>query len=305
MSAAASAGRRVNWAGWAVAFSSSLAFSTTTPVSKAALGLGMHPATQNTVRFGIAAGLLGLTLALTSREKLRLPARPLLIAWGAGASIGVGALLYLAGLQRMDSSVAAMIFSLEPLMVLGLLALRGERFTYRQLIRLGLALAGVYLLIGPGGRVDLGGVGLMLLSCFTFALPIAVLQWFLGDFDARTVTFYMVTGMLTISLIGWLATGAEWHDPGWGGWAAILTIAVVGTFAARLLMVAAIGRLGSGQVALLIPVELMLSIVWSMLFLGDRLTLIQSLGGLLILLSASLSVIRLKRVPWRAPTELP
>ena len=40
-------------------------------------------------------------------------------------------------------------------LVLGLLVLRGERFTYRQYVRLGLALAGVYLLIGPSGRVDL------------------------------------------------------------------------------------------------------------------------------------------------------
>ncbi|MBP7693889.1 MAG: DMT family transporter [Anaerolineales bacterium] len=297
--------RALDWAGWALALGSVLAFSIVTPVSKTALGLGLVPATQNTIRFGLAAALLGATLAVTGREHFRLTGRALLVALTAGASIGLGSLIYLAGLTHVDSSVAAMIFALEPLFVLGLLALRGERFTYRQIVRLGLALGGVYLLIGPSGRVDLGGAGLIMIACLTFALPMALIQWFLSGIDSRAVTFYMVTGMLAVNLVWWLGTGREWHDPGPAGWLAILAIALVSTYAARLLMVAAIGRLGSGQVALLVPVEMMLTVLWSVLFLGDRLTLVQIIGGLLILLSASLSVVRLKRVPWRAPSELP
>ena len=59
---------------------------------------------------------------------------------------------YFWGLTRIESSMAAMIISVSPLLVLSMLALRGERFTYRHIIRVALALVGVYLLIGPGGR---------------------------------------------------------------------------------------------------------------------------------------------------------
>jgi drug/metabolite transporter (DMT)-like permease len=79
----------------------------------------------------------------------------------------------------------------------------------------------------------------------------------------------------------------------------------VSTYAARLLMVAAIRRLGSSQMALLVPVEMLLTVTWSVLFLGERFTGVQLAGGTLILLSAVLSVVRLKRVPWRATTEMP
>lgn len=299
------AARVADWPGWLAAIGAVLSFSIVTPVSKVALGLGLNPATQNTIRFGLAAALLGLTLLAAGPGRFRLDRRGLWVALGAGACIGAGSLVYLAGLAQVDSSVAAMIFALEPLLVLGLLALRGERFTYRQLVRLGLALGGVYLLIGPSGRVDLGGAGLILLACFAFALPMALIQWYLGGYDARTTTFYMVGGMLLVNLAWWLTTGREWHDPGWPGWLAILAIALVSTYAARLLMVAAIGRLGSSQMALLVPVELLLTVAWSVLFLGERFTGVQLAGGALILLSAVLSVVRLRRVPWRATTEMP
>lgn len=301
----ASAARAADWGGWLVAFGAILSFSVVTPLSKTALELGLVPATQNTLRFGLAAALLGLTLLVTGRERFRIDRRGLVVALAAGASIGVGSLVYLAGLATVDSSVAAMIFALEPLLVLALLALRGERFTHRQWVRLGLALSGVYLLIGPSGRVDLAGAGLIMLSTFGFALPMALIQWYLSSHDSRTVTFYQVLGMWLVNLVGWAASGAEWHDPGTAGWAIILVITVVCTYLARLLLVAAIRRLGSGQTALLVPVEMMLTVTWSALFLGERFTPVQAVGGALVLLSAVLAVARLKRVPWRSTTEMP
>lgn len=48
-----------------------------------------------------------------------------------------------------------MLLSTTPLAVLVILALLGERFTKRNLLRLGLGLGGVYLVVGPGGNVDM------------------------------------------------------------------------------------------------------------------------------------------------------
>jgi drug/metabolite transporter (DMT)-like permease len=67
-------------------------------------------------------------------------------------------------------------------------------------------------------------------------------------------------------------------------------------------MVASIKHIGSGQMALLSPVEALLTVIWSMLFLGERLSPVQWIGSLLILASGLMAVQRLSRV--RAPLTL-
>ena len=68
------------------------------------------------------------------------------------------------------------------------------------------------------------------------------------------------------------------------------------------LEVSALG-LGGGQVALLAPVETMFTILFAVIFLGDRLTLAQSFGGVFILVSAVLAVQRLRRAKVPQPDE--
>jgi drug/metabolite transporter (DMT)-like permease len=208
-------------------------------------------------------------------------------------------LCFFVALTRLDSSVAAMILSLGPLVVLVLLALRGERFTYRNLIRLGLGLTGAYLLIGPGGQVDLVGALLVLVSVLFFPLPLVMIQWYLSDEDPWAITLYMVATMAFVSAAWWLIQGAPWTPFGWQGWALLGVLAVVSTYLSRLGMFVAVRALGGGQVGLLGPVETMLTVLWSVFFLGERLTWLQWLAAALIALSALLAVQRLRRVRWK------
>jgi drug/metabolite transporter (DMT)-like permease len=202
-------------------------------------------------------------------------------------------------LTKVDASVAAMVFALSPLAVLALLALRGEKFTRRHTVRIVLGLSGVYLLIGPGGNVNWLGVGLVCLAITSYAIHLSLIQWYLRDYDARTVTLYVIAGMSITSIIFWSFQGIEWQDPGWSGWLAIISLAVVSTYLARLTMFAAIRSIGSGQIALLAPTETLLTVIWSMIFLQERLTPWQWVGGLLILTSALLAIVRLNRARWR------
>ena len=154
-----------------MALFSTACFSLAPPLGKAAIDLGMD--------------LLAL---LTLRMRLRrfCWARPSLHgappaahrpAWAglclaAGVANGVGMVMFFRSLERLDASIGSMIFSLSPLVLLLLLALRGEKFTYRNVIRLALGIAGVYLLIGPGGDVDLYGALLAMGTIFTVPIQI-------------------------------------------------------------------------------------------------------------------------------------
>lgn len=280
--------------GWLIALLSTLSSSILSPVGKVAVGGGLDPAVVLAVRLFIAAGLLAVTIAVTHRAQLRIDRRGLWICLGAGMVTGFGMLMYFRALTWMSSSVAAMIFSLYPLAVLGLLALRGERFTRRNTLRLALGLLGVYLLIGAHGAVDWAGLLLIFGSIMGFAILTVVIQWHLQGYDAMTVTLYTVAGMALANGLGWLVQGTAWTDPGPQGWLAILLLALVVSYLGRLTYFIAIREIGGGQTALLMPLEIFLSVLWSVLFLREALTGWQWAGGALILLSTLLVIQRVK-----------
>ena len=287
------------WIGWAVALAAIMAFSIATPIARAALVGGMDPNALLVSRMVLATLLMGVTIAVSHPERLSIGWRAVGIALGAGLVNAFGMVCYFIGLARLESSMAAMLISLSPLAVLSLLAMRGEKVTYRHAVRLILALTGVYLLIGPGGEVDLAGVLWIFVSLWGFALQLVLMQWHLLGYDARAVTFYVLIGMTAGVVAWWLVQGMPWDAPGMQDWATILVLGVVSTYAARLLQFNAVTRIGGGQTSMLSPVETLLAVIWSMLFLGERLSLIQAAGGVLILLSAVLAMQRLKRARFR------
>jgi drug/metabolite transporter (DMT)-like permease len=64
-------------------------------------------------------------------------------------------------------------------------------------------------------------------------------------------------------------------------------------------MFVAVREIGGGQFSLLAPLEMLLTVIWSVMFLSERLTLWQWAGGGLILVSAVLAAQRWLRVRWK------
>jgi drug/metabolite transporter (DMT)-like permease len=291
------------WLGWTMALSATLGFSIAPAITRGAILLGLNPNSLLVARMLISTFLLGGMIALTSPARLKIDRLGLLVTSTAGLANGVGMVTFFWSLARVDASVASMIFSLNPLVVLGMLALRGEKLTHRHTLRLLLGLSGVCLLIGPGGRVDWLGATLVVVAVLSFAVQLVLIQWFLKSYDARTVTLYVVTAMTAVCVGWWLIDGPAWRNPGWQGWLAIGVLAVVSTFLARLALFLGVRQLGGGQMALLIPLETLLAVVWSMLFLDERFSTWQWGGSGLILVSALLAVRRLglthRRLRWR------
>jgi drug/metabolite transporter (DMT)-like permease len=281
--------------GWLAAIGATFAFSVAAPIGSKLIGLGADPTTILVLRLWLAVGLLFGTLALTAPDKLRLERRLIPVVALAGGSLGLAILLYFWSLTRLDTSIAAMLAALEPLMVLFLLRLRGERFTYRNTLRLALGLAGVYLLVGAQGGADWLGLLMAAGTVVGSAFQTVALQWYFAGRDGRTITAYMVLAMALTVSAAWVVQGAVWHNPTWQVWVGIGVLALVPTYLARLGLFAAVRRLGGGQVSLLGPLETFLTVIWAVVFLGDRLTLAQLSGGALILFSAILAVQRLRR----------
>lgn len=288
-------------AGWVLALLATFCFSMAPPLIRHAIIDGFDPVALLMARMVLASILLGITLGVINRRELILPRRGMAACALIGGINAGGMVLFFVALGLLEASLTSMILALSPPIVLSLLALRGERLTRRHLVRLSLAMAGVYLLVGPGGEVNWLGAGLALLATFLFSLQMALTQWTLAPYPTRTVAFYVTVWMTTCVTGWWLLRGAMWSPPSPGGWLAVIALAIISTYLARLAFFAAVGSLGSAQVSLLGPVETLLSVTWSVLFLQEQLTFFQWVGGGLILCSALLAVQRLGRVNLRLP----
>lgn len=287
------------WVGWGLALSSTFASSLVTPLVRGAVLGGMDPLTLLLLRLLLAVALMAGTLAVTAPRSLRLAragwGRMGLIGLISGVEIGC----FFSSLAYVDASTTAMIKSTQPLVVLLLLALGGERLTQRSLVRLGLSMIGIYLLVGAGSHVAPLGLLFLALSLLLYALQLVLTQWWLSSYDAATVTLYVTTLMTLVVAVWWGLTETTWAAPGLSGWLVIVVLALVSTFFAKLTLYAAIRRIGSGQIALLWPLQTLSVIVLSVIFLNERFTAIQAVGGVLILVSALLAM---ERPRWPKPT---
>lgn len=282
--------------GWALAIFSIFCFSIAPPISRAMILHGLNPTQILVLRMTITTLALVLTVWLTGRELFHMPAHGRNWSLVLGANNAIGMICYFWALARLDASVAAMLMAVAPILVLTILALNGEPVTQRHIVRMVLALSGLYLLIGPGGHVDLIGVLLIAGCMVTYSANIVMTQWHLGGYDARASTLYNLIGMTGVLYLFWFIQGAPWTPMQGSDWLSIVILALVSTYAARLAFFHSIKSIGGGQVSMLAPVETVMTVIWSMLFLGERLTALQWVGGLLVLSSALLAIQRLRRV---------
>jgi drug/metabolite transporter (DMT)-like permease len=289
--------------GWLLAVASTVAFSLATPLGKAAVVLQINPSALLVYRFSGTVLLMFVSLLLVAPQKALIDRRGLWATAVAGIANGLGSLTFFWSLTRIDASIATMIFSLNPLLILGLLALRGERLTRRHLVRTILGVSGAYLLLGPSAQVDPIGA-LLAAGCMVgFAIEVVVIQWWLRSYDSRTITLYILFWMLVINLLFAVAQSATgtltWQITDPRGWLLLVVLILVASYFAWWSMFSAIALIGGSQMALLMPIETLLSVTWSIALLGESLNLGQLTGGALILVSAVLAAQRMTRVQWR------
>lgn len=298
------------WRGWIMALGASVAFSVAPVVGRSAILSGTEPTELLVWRFLTAVILIWLTRALFPSPNSsngggleEVEARSLGLIGLVGLANGSAMICFFFALAKLEASMTSMVLSTLPVVVLVILAFLGEPLTQRKIARLTLAMAGLYLLIGPGGEVDMHGVALAMVAVVLFAGQLVVTQPLVRKHDAQTVTRLVMTVMLLVIFGYWWFRDGDLQIPSLREWIYIVLLGVIATFAARLLLYGAVRRVGSGQMSLLMPLETLLSITWSVLFLGEGLSAIQWLGGLLILVSAALAVRRIRldnrKLRWR------
>jgi drug/metabolite transporter (DMT)-like permease len=264
------------------------------------------------IKVGIAANIAPVTLLsfrmITGAATLWFV---YLILWPHNLHIDVSGLMHCAfvamanctcsicfifALTRIDAAVASVIVSFYPAIVLILLSLRRERTTRGDLLRLALMIIGVYLVIGPGGHVDLIGIFFVIVAAISYAFYLVFIQWYLSAYNSRTIALYVVTFMALFMSIVLLTFPTSWDFPSPNGWAVLLSLGIISTALARIAIFAGIHIIGSRQTAMLGgPLEPLFTVLLAMVVLNEHMSIIQIIGALTIVGSALPAIWRDRR----------
>ncbi len=269
---------------------SALALGTTPILGKMAYADGMNPYSLTAIRTLVAASLLWVFYLSTKKNRKFIYIYPagLLISAAAGALNGISSLLYYNGLTKIDAGVGQMLYSLYPLFVVMIRRLDGQRVSNWTKVRLGLALLAVTLLITPhGGNVDWVGAALMLGAGLMYAMHLAVSQRVLYEMPAPTVALYVLTAMTAVVWTAYLLHGPQPVPV--AGLPPTLMLAGI-TVLSRLLMFLGVKQLGSIQTALLGVTEILVTVILSIVVLGEQLIARQWIGAIILVTSLLLII---------------
>ena len=261
-------------------------------LGKLAYRQGVAPFTLAAFRTAVAALLLWLAFALFWRREVSISWRGLMGCIIVGAVNGFGSLFYYTSLARLDASYAALLNTLYPVWVVLFLFAAGQPLTRLTLVRLALSMLGVYLLTRTGpGELDWLGVTLMIASAAAYGWHLVLGQWVLADVPSRTGALYGLTGMACVVVLAWVLQGPMQQTAmvpiTAGGWSAILALGLT-TVLSRLATFSALRRVGGVETSLVGLLELLVSLVLAFLLLGERLTLVQWVGGGVLVVSMML-----------------
>jgi drug/metabolite transporter (DMT)-like permease len=261
----------------------SAVFMGMTPVfGKQAILAGASPLAVVALRTLLAALLLFCALCLFDRRDLYIYPAGLLGCLLAGWTNGIGSLFYYSALARLDASVGHLLYSLYPLFLLLWLSLDRQPISRLTLFRLVMVVPAVYLLTQASrGQVDLIGTSQMLIAAALYALHIPINQRVLYEMPAPTVTVYTLLAMGTIVGPVYLLAGVDSLPGEYQFWGPILGLTLV-TFLSRLTLFLGVKHIGGMQTALLGLSELLVAIFLSFQWLGERFSMTQWTGAILL-----------------------
>ena len=226
----------------------------------------------------MAAGLIFLIVVIFYRPYLYIFPVGLVGCILAGLINGLGSILYYMALTRLSASVGQMLYSLYPFFVAIWMILDRQPPSRLTLVRITIATVAMLLLTSlPSNSADPIGVAMMLGSAILYALHLPINQRVLYEVPAPTVTLYTLLAMSAVVVPAYLIFNPQW--PGLKiPWWPVLGLTLV-TSLSRFSLFLGIKHIGGMQTALLGLGELLVTILFSYIWLHEQLLWTQWLGA--------------------------
>ncbi len=278
---------------------SAACFGTLAIFTSLAYDRGAEPLQLLAWRFGLAALLLGGYLMVTRPRSLRVSAGDLArFAVLAVAGYGAASLCFFIALRFTDASVVAVLLYTYPAMVAVLDWVFGwGPMDGTRMLAVGLAFAGCALVVDPfssTGSVSMAGVllGLGAAAAYT-SFTILSHRWMPGRSRPVLMTYLFAICAVLFAVVA-AGTGSTLSTTSWTWevWALLGGIVLLPTFAAIILYLRALSRIGTAQASLLSTFEPVFTIALAAVVLGDRLSPVQLAGAALVIVGVVVAEMR-------------
>jgi DME family drug/metabolite transporter len=296
---------RARRSGILVALASAAIYSGVSVLAKFAYRYGLSPMQLLKERYILAGTVLVILLGLTDRRLLLPHSRR-----EAGVLLGFSAvfvtgptLLYFTAVRLLPVSTAMFLFHCYPAFA-GLFAwlFLHERVTRSYLASVGIIAIGLLLLLGASFRsVSLTGVLTMMACAVAYALYAVLSQRISKDMDPRTLGLY---NQISPALVLCALTAGQpvLYPVVFSSRMAVLVFAGLGLSAAggMFLFVQGIALIGAQRAVIIDSLEPVLSSLYALLLLGERMKPAALAGGLLIVAGVAIG-----SLPSRAERNVP
>ena len=256
---------------------------------------GMNPESALFFRYMTAIPILAVMIKARGRS-FKVSRKETLTLVIMGLLVAISSLTLFQSYNFMEAGIASTILFVYPIMVALIMSLVfKEKLTMMTGLCLLLALGGISMLYkgGDGTTLSLTGTVLALASALTYAIYIVgINQTVLKNTATLTVTFYVLVFGVTLFIIR-LLTGVELTVPApdkWYLWFNVLALAVFPTAISFMCTTSAIQYIGSTPTAILGALEPVTAIIFGITIFGERMTLRESIGIVMILIAVTLVI---------------
>lgn len=279
-----------------VVVASSACFATLAVLTRLAYAEGGRPLPLLSWRFAIAAGLMMALLAARQRDALvrglrDLPRYAALSLTGYGAA----SICFFFSLQHITASVATVLLYAYPAIVaVAEAVLDRKRMSASRWGTIGLAFIGCALAAGVLDAkiiVDLTGVLLALGAALGYALFTVLSDRLVGERPRLVLMAYtFALSAIGVGLITVIA-GESLSPLGWSPtlWVVLGLMVLLPTYAAVMLFLRGVRELGASRAALVSTMEPVFTVALAIIVLGERLTVAQSVGAVMVVAGIALA----------------
>lgn len=267
---------------------SAACYATLAVLVRLAYDAGLQPLPLLAWRFALVAVLVGAV------QMARSP-RALAIGWRSAsrfavlalAGYGLGSISFFFALRYADASVVAVLLYAYPTFVTLIIAVAERRIPGRARVAALLAtFAGCALVLDPLGGTGVRPLGVVLgvgAACGYAAFSYLSHKW-MGPHPRLVLMTYVFAVSSALAGAAALVTGGTLSPETWpmSGWVLLGVIALVPTFAAVILYLEGIRRLGAAQAAIVSTFEPLFTIALASAVLGERMHPIQWVGAVLV-----------------------
>ena len=247
----------------------------------------------------LAAMLTGAYLAVTKKrivfKNIRSELPIILIS---GAAMGINWILLFESYRFTSVSIATLSYYFAPVIVTAVSPfLFHERLTAKQIICFAMSTTGVIMITGVGGisgNSDLKGIALGL-SAAVFYAAVILLNKRIKTVDGINRTFIQFVAAAAV-LLPYTAVGGGFNllSLDMSGTMNLLTVGLFHTGITYCLYFSSITGITGQQAAVLSYIDPLVAVVMSVTVLGESITPLQAVGGLMILGFTLLNEVRIK-----------